>query len=520
MLSSPRPWIQWRARAALAIVLAVVAATLGCSAKVARYAAKGNAAAVQKLLDRGESPDGDDWKGRSAMELAVHFQHVEAVEALAKGGAHLDRIGKRGMAPLHDAARRGNAQIVSVLIEAGASTGIEDVRGYTPMGWALRGQHWACADLLARSGAKVTTEIDVAAGIRSLAAAVRKNQKKNVKIALMAGVDPDAGDDKGRSARFHAEQKGSDDLVALFDAGAIDSAAAAPAPKAAPSPPTVAKQSPPAPAPPKPMAHSTTPARSKVTLARPEPAVIANIGDLPEGIDLGRYHALVIGNNEYQHLPRLRTAVNDTVAIEAILGDQYGYSVTRLENATRADILRGLGEYRRTLGPDDNLLIYYAGHGWLDAEGDRGYWLPVDATEGDEVHWVDNGSVTSAVRAMRAKHVLVVADSCYSGKLTRGIHIARRAPGYMERLATKRARVVLTSGGLEPVMDSGGQGDHSVFASALLQVLQENAGVLEGHELFSRLRRPVALNSDQVPEYADIRKAGHDGGDFLFVRTR
>jgi uncharacterized caspase-like protein len=248
--------------------------------------------------------------------------------------------------------------------------------------------------------------------------------------------------------------------------------------------------------------------------------VVTRGDGLPESIDLGRYHAFVIGNNDYQHLPKLRTAVNDTLAVERVLRDHYGYSVTRLENATRADILRGLGEYRRILGPDDNLLIYYAGHGWLDEEGDRGYWLPVDADASDEVHWVDNGSVTSAVRAMRAKHVLVVADSCYSGKLTRGIHIARRSPGYMERLATRRARVVLTSGGLEPVMDSGGAGQHSVFAAAFLQVLEENPGVLEGHELFSRLRRPVALNSDQVPEYADIRKAGHDGGDFLFVRTR
>ena len=54
-------------------------------------------------------------------------------------------------------------------------------------------------------------------------------------------------------------------------------------------------------------------------------------------------------------------------------------------------------------------------------------------------------------------------------------------------------------------------------SGALLDALKENSGVLEGHELFTQVRRPVAVNSDQIPEYSDIRKAGHDGGDFLFI---
>ncbi len=118
---------------------------------------------------------------------------------------------------------------------------------------------------------------------------------------------------------------------------------------------------------------------------------------------------------------------------------------------------------------------------------------------------------------MAAKHVLVVADSCYSGTLTRGVAIKNRDSGYISRLATKRARVVLTSGGLEPVIDSGG-GGHSVFASAFLDALRKNDGILEGTALFSAIRRPVMLNAEQTPEYGDIRMSGHAGGDFLFAR--
>lgn len=76
---------------------------------------------------------------------------------------------------------------------------------------------------------------------------------------------------------------------------------------------------------------------------------------------------------------------------------------------------------------------------------------------------------------------------------------------------------MLASGGAEPVVDGGGGGGHSVLARALLDALAANAGVMEGQELFSRIKRGVVLNALQTPEYSDIRQAGHDGGDFIFV---
>jgi len=237
-------------------------------------------------------------------------------------------------------------------------------------------------------------------------------------------------------------------------------------------------------------------------------------------INFGTYHALVIGNNDYRHLPKLRTAVNDAKAMAVLLQDRYGFELQLLLNATRADILRAINGYRRTLGQRDNLLIYYAGHGWLDADADQGYWLPVDATGQDSTNWISNGSITDALRAMEAKHVLVIADSCYSGKLARGINVRIRTNNYYEKISGKKARSVMASGGLEPVADEGGKGIHSAFASALIDALNENNNIIDATLLFSQIRRPVMLNSDQTPEYSDIRKAGHDGGDFLFVKQK
>lgn len=234
-------------------------------------------------------------------------------------------------------------------------------------------------------------------------------------------------------------------------------------------------------------------------------------------IAYGRYYALVIGINDYKNLPKLNTAVRDAQTVAKTLQDLYAFNVTLLTDPSRADIVDALDEYRELLAEEDNLLIYYAGHGWLDQQTQAGYWLPVNAKPDRRSRWVSNATLTTSLQGLLAKHVMVVADSCYSGTLTRSIKVPERNRAYLKRISEKRARVVLSSGGLEPVADSGG-GQHSVFAAQFLKALRNNKGVLDGTQLFETVRQTVVLNADQTPEYSDIRRAGHEGGDFLFVR--
>jgi len=246
--------------------------------------------------------------------------------------------------------------------------------------------------------------------------------------------------------------------------------------------------------------------------------------DLIAGIHFGKYHALVIGNNKYRNLTALKTAINDAEAVATLLRRDYGFNVKMITNATRSNILGELNKMRARLEHDDNLLIYYAGHGILDEIAEQGYWLPVDAEDGNPSQWISVSDITTMLRAIRAKHVMVVADSCYSGTLVRSG--ARQPPtslgkrAWIKRMLSKRTRVALVSGGLEPVIDGGGGGKHSVFANAFIAALSENAGVIEGQSLFDHIKRPVVLNADQTPQFSDIRRTGHDGGDFLFVRRR
>lgn len=237
-----------------------------------------------------------------------------------------------------------------------------------------------------------------------------------------------------------------------------------------------------------------------------------------KSIASGRYHALVIGNNRYRHFPELQTAVSDAKAVSELLKNRYGFSVKTILNTSRYDALKALSELRRTLTADDNLLIYYAGHGIIDEATGRGYWLPVEAEQNNIAHWISADDITDTLSGVAAKHAIVVADSCYSGSLLRnaGQTDLEQRGALLKRLAEKRSRTVLTSGGLEPVLDDG-DGTHSVFARAFIDILAENVDLLEAGRLFSELRTRVVLNADQTPQYAPIRHAGHDGGDFIFV---
>lgn len=241
----------------------------------------------------------------------------------------------------------------------------------------------------------------------------------------------------------------------------------------------------------------------------------------------GKYYGYVIGINSYQHLPKLRTAVNDARAVAGVLQEYYGFEVELVldQQATRDNIIRGFNALRRKLTPSDRLLIYYAGHGDHNRETDAAYWLPVDAEKGDTTNWIDAKSVTDLLKLTTARHVLIVADSCYSGTLTRkaatNIAGGQTRDAFLRKLLSKTSRVLIASGGNEPVTDSGG-GEHSVFADVFLRALKNpEQNVYTAEELHTNaIKESVAGRSEQTPEYRIIRASGHDGGDFIFIKKR
>ena len=134
---------------------------------------------------------------------------------------------------------------------------------------------------------------------------------------------------------------------------------------------------------------------------------------------MGKFYAVVIAIDAYRSFPRLQTPVQDGQSLAEVLRSSYGFSVTTLINATRVDILNALYQYRKTLGPDDNLVIYFAGHGLSDESSGEAYWLPVDAAPNSRADYISSSELTTIIKELPARHVLIISDSSYSGALFR-----------------------------------------------------------------------------------------------------
>jgi hypothetical protein len=111
--------------------------------------------------------------------------------------------------------------------------------------------------------------------------------------------------------------------------------------------------------------------------------------------------------------------------------------------------------------------------------------------------------------------------SCFSGGLTRDASASPRPDDrdiFVQKMQTSKSRTILSSGGNEPVADSG-NGGHSVFANAILSGLAKMPGkAFTAASLFEAwILVPVAGASAQIPQYNVIRNSGHDAGDFVFL---
>ncbi len=250
----------------------------------------------------------------------------------------------------------------------------------------------------------------------------------------------------------------------------------------------------------------------------------------PAFID-GRYRALVVGNNEYrdpeERWPSLETAVAGARAVADMLKNRYGFDdVTLLENATRREMLIALDELGRDVLPNDNVLVYYAGHGFLDNDTGKGYWVPVDAVGTDTTTFLRNSSIRDELNtiAARGRHTLLIADSCFSGSLlrsgTRALPPQTDSERYYQKVAQKKSVQIMAAGGIEYVDDNYRSTGHSPFTHFLLNELEySDRPLLTVSELSQSVEKAVANNVSQVPESGVLQGAGDELGEFIFVNV-
>jgi Caspase domain len=266
----------------------------------------------------------------------------------------------------------------------------------------------------------------------------------------------------------------------------------------------------------------TVPAPSSTTQAAATPAKTKSSLDaaIVEYFSKKTYHALLIGVNEYQDqsITQLDGPVKDAMRLKRVLKENYTFeeeNITLLSNPTRTEIIETFDQLQKEIGDDDNLIVFYAGHGIWDPELKQGFWLPSDAKKNSKAAWLSNATIRDYIGGIKTKHTLLISDACFSGGIfkSRSVFNENRASLELAKLPSRKA---ITSGAMKTVPDK------SVFIEYLVKRLYQNErDLLPAEQLFSSFKIAVMNNSEgQVPQFGDIKGAGDEGGDFVFLKRQ
>ena len=236
--------------------------------------------------------------------------------------------------------------------------------------------------------------------------------------------------------------------------------------------------------------------------------------------NLGKYHALIIAVADYQDngITDLDKPIQDAEQLYQILNTNYTIekeNITFLKNPKRSEITKELDRLLELLTKEDNLLVFYAGHGYWDEKLKQGYWFPADAQHDNRGTWLANGDIKDYMKGIATQHTLLITDACFSGSIFK----TRNAFSTMQAATTELyklpSRKAMTSGAMKAVPDN------SVFIEYLVKRLKENTDkYLSAEQLFISFKTAVINNSsnNQVPQFGIIGESGDEGGDFIFVK--
>ncbi len=252
-------------------------------------------------------------------------------------------------------------------------------------------------------------------------------------------------------------------------------------------------------------------------------------------------HALIVGVNKYPNLPKevqLRYAVNDAVGMKKTLVDYYGFpeeNVTLLTDgdATKSAIEKALQDLsdKRRVGPDDRIIVFFSGHGQTvrAPDGrDRGFFIPTDAkvnlaNPNDiapfDATCLNMPEMLKVLFSSPAKHIAIIADSCFSGLLTTSRSLFEENP--LAAFLTTSAHQAISAGTKGQKTWETDANRHGIFTFNLLAELQRRAKekqqVFTLLDLFAAIQPKVVADSSQkqIPQFTQFLTEGQ----MLFFAT-
>jgi formylglycine-generating enzyme required for sulfatase activity len=236
----------------------------------------------------------------------------------------------------------------------------------------------------------------------------------------------------------------------------------------------------------------------------------------------GKDYALFFAVDDYRNhanFDNLNNPIGDAHAIATELKEMYAFDTHVYENPTQRQIWTILAQWQqRSFQPDDQLFIFFSGHGDFDEFVKKGYFLTHGRNE--RIDLTDLGNIITQIPC---EHILLAIDACYSGTIDQ--EIAFRSGNWsrpkitanherdrlISNLLRNKSRLLVTSGGKERTPDGK---EHSPFADAFIKGLKaaysSSDGLFSFQDLLARLERVS-------PKPHEGSLLGHDEGGFVFV---
>lgn len=216
-------------------------------------------------------------------------------------------------------------------------------------------------------------------------------------------------------------------------------------------------------------------------------SVLVGKDEIADAVDVNRKdYALIFATDKYENWEDLVNPISDAQIIASLLREKYGFSVELVENATLEEVTAKLYDYNtRKFNPQDQLFVFFAGHGFYDDVLGEGYVVTSNSLMNDKGKnsYLAHSILRQRLENIRCEHIFLAMDVCFGG--TFDPILARSRAGealdeatdtqYLVRKLSKRTRKYLTSGSKEYVSD-GIPGKNSPFAAKFIQALREIGG--------------------------------------------
>jgi uncharacterized protein len=183
-------------------------AAAAATAPLVDAAARGDLAAVRRLIGEKTDVNAARVDGMTALHAAVHADRLDVADALLRAGAKAAAADRYGVTPLYLAAVNGNDAMIRRLLDAGVDPNGVDPGGETALMTAARTGTPAGLRVLLERGATVDAR-EPEFGQTALMIAVREHHDAAVQILLEAGASANAQTRKGPTPNFVPPCKGT-----------------------------------------------------------------------------------------------------------------------------------------------------------------------------------------------------------------------------------------------------------------------------------------------------------------------